>query len=91
MFFIVLYFIIEKTNFAPMLKVNFADLIGHMDPIWIIHATEEEVRAKCRRQIDLYKHGGGFVLATGCEYPANASFENARIMVDEAKIYGMYW
>lgn len=65
-------------------------LIGHVDPTWIIHAAEEEVRAECRRQIDLYKDGGGFILATGCEYPANASFDNARIMVEEAINYGKY-
>ncbi len=75
------------------LKAKYGDkttLIGHVDPTWIIHATEEEVRAECRRQIDLYKHGGGYILATGCEYPANASFRNARIMVEEAMTYGRY-
>lgn len=65
-------------------------LIGHVDPTWIISATEEEVRTECRRQIDLYKKGGGFILATGCEYPANASLRNAEIMVEEAKTYGKY-
>lgn len=65
-------------------------LIGHVDPTWIIRAKEEDVRAECRRQIDLYKKDGGFILATGCEYPANAPFDNAEIMIDEAKTYGRY-
>ncbi|HHY81519.1 MAG TPA: uroporphyrinogen decarboxylase [Clostridiales bacterium] len=65
-------------------------LIGHVDPTWIIHASEEEVRSECRRQIDLYKKDGGFILATGCEYPANADFRNAEVMVEEAKTYGRY-
>jgi uroporphyrinogen decarboxylase len=65
-------------------------LIGHVDPTWIIDAEEEEVRRECRRQIDLYKKDGGFILATGCEYPANASFRNAEVMVEEAMTYGKY-
>lgn len=65
-------------------------LIGHVDPTWIIHASEEEVREECRNQIDIYKKDGGFILATGCEYPANADFRNAEVMVEEAKTYGRY-
>ena len=29
-------------------------------------------------------------IATGCEYPANMSFDKARIMVEAAKKYGQY-
>lgn len=65
-------------------------LIGHVDPTWIIHASEEDVREECRKQIDLYKKDGGFILATGCEYPANADFRNAEVMIEEAKTYGRY-
>jgi uroporphyrinogen decarboxylase len=65
-------------------------LIGHVDPTWIIKASEEEVRKECRDQIDVYKKGGGFILATGCEYPANSDFRNAEIMIEEARIYGRY-
>lgn len=65
-------------------------LIGHIDPTWIIHATEDEVREECRKQIDQYKAGGGYILATGCEYPANADFRNAEVMVQVAKEYGKY-
>lgn len=65
-------------------------LIGHVDPTWIIKAPEEEVRKECRDQIDVYKKDGGFILATGCEYPANADFRNAEVMIEEAKTYGWY-
>lgn len=65
-------------------------LIGHVDPTWIINAPEEEVRKECRSQIDVYKKDGGFILATGCEYPANADFRNAEVMIEEAKTYGRY-
>jgi uroporphyrinogen decarboxylase len=69
---------------------NVTTLIGHVDPTWIISAAEEDVRRECRRQIDLYKKDGGFILATGCEYPANADIRNAEVMIEEAKTYGRY-
>ena len=56
-------------------------LIGHISPTWIITASEDEVRKACKEQIDWYKDGGGYVLATGCEYPANADLRNAEVMV----------
>lgn len=65
-------------------------LIGHVDPTWVVRAEEDAVRQECRRQIDLYKKDGGFVLATGCEYPANASLRSAEIIIEEAKTYGRY-
>ena len=65
-------------------------LIGHIDPPWIIQATEEEVREEAVKQIEQYKDGGGFILATGCEYPANADLRNAEVMVEAVKEYGIY-
>ena len=65
-------------------------LIGHVAPGFLFAATEEEVRKMCREQIDAYKKDGGFILATGCEYPASMDFEYAKIIVEEAKTYGKY-
>lgn len=65
-------------------------LIGHIDPPWLMFASEKEVRKECRKQIDTYKNGGGFILATGCEYPANTDLRNAEVMVEVAKNYGKY-
>ena len=65
-------------------------LIGHVDPTWIVQASEDEVRARCQEQIDQYKGGGGYILATGCEYPANGDLRNAEVMVETAEIYGCY-
>jgi len=65
-------------------------LLGHIEPGWLITATEEEVRQQCREQIDAYKKDGGFVLATGCEYPSTLDFKLAKVMVDEARTYGVY-
>jgi uroporphyrinogen decarboxylase len=69
---------------------NEITLIGHIEPGWIYACTNEELREKCREQIDAYKKDGGFILATGCEYPASLDFEKAKIMVEEARTYGRY-
>lgn len=65
-------------------------LIGHVSPGWLMSATPEEVEEECRKEIDTFKKDGGFILATGCEYPASANFDNAEIMVRVAKEYGKY-
>lgn len=65
-------------------------LIGHIDPGFMMICTEEEFRAQCRQQIDDYKKDGGFILATGCEYPAPLDDHLARVMVEEALTYGKY-
>lgn len=36
-------------------------LMGHIEPGWIYAATEDDIRQKCREQIDAYKKGGGFM------------------------------
>lgn len=60
-----------------------ADAIEHV-------ANDEHWEKQCRDNIDAMARGGGFILATGCEYPANASFDRARKMVEIAKTYGVY-
>ncbi len=82
----------DCTDMADI-KAKYGDkvtLMGHIDPAWLMLSTEDELRAKCREQIDAYKKGGGFILATGCEYPAPLDFTKAKIMVEEACTYGKY-
>lgn len=69
---------------------NQTTLIGHVAPSFIMSATEQQVEQECKNQIDTFKKGGGFILATGCEYPANADDTNARVMVKTAQTYGRY-
>lgn len=52
--------------------------------------TPEEIEEECKAEIDILAKGGGFILATGCEYPPNAPLRNARRMVEAAKKYGVY-
>lgn len=65
-------------------------LIGQVDPGFLMTCTEEELRAECRKEIDVYKKDGGFILATGCEYPAPMDDHFARVMIEEACTYGKY-
>lgn len=65
-------------------------LIGCVTPANAVFGTDEEWDKQCTDQIDAMAKGGGFVLATGCEYPSGASFDRAQRMIDIAKTYGVY-
>ncbi|MGI6541927.1 MAG: uroporphyrinogen decarboxylase family protein [Limnochordia bacterium] len=74
-------------------KAKYGDmttLIGCIPPTWLPTATPEEVEEECRKHIEMMGAGGGYILATGCEYPANLSLDNARAMVRAAHKYGKY-
>lgn len=62
-------------------------LIGCVPPPMVVLNTEEEWIAECKRQIDIFAKGSGFMLATGCEYPSGSDFTYAKLMVDVAKTY----
>ena len=65
-------------------------LCGMVDPAFVFACSDDELRDECRKEIDAMAKGGGFILATGCEYPALMDFAKAKIMVEEAKTYGKY-
>lgn len=65
-------------------------IIGYITPSWLIAATEEDIREECRKEMETCKKDGGFILATGCEYPSVLSVEKAKIIVDCAKTDGVY-
>ena len=76
------------------LKAKWGDktcLCGHISPAtYMFLGTPDEVKQECKRQIDLLKKGGGFILATGCEFPPNGSLLNAIAMMEAAELYGRY-
>lgn len=82
----------DCTSFAEC-KKKYGDkvaLIGAVTPANAVIGTDEEWDRQCREQIDAMAPGGGFILATGCEYPANADFARAQRMIDIARTYGVY-
>lgn len=62
-------------------------LIGHIDPIWVATAPDAAIREECERQMGLYAKDGGYILATGCEYPSGADLRAARTMIEAAKAH----
>ena len=74
-------------------KAKYGDqvaLIGCVTPANAVIGTDEEWDRQCTDQIDAMAKGGGFMLATGCEYPSGATFDRAQRMIDIAKTYGVY-
>lgn len=74
-------------------KAKYGDkvtLIGAVTPASAVIGTDEEWDNECINNMDDMMAGGGFMLATGCEYPANASFDRAQRMVNLAKTHGRY-
>jgi uroporphyrinogen-III decarboxylase len=50
--------------------------------------TPAEMEAYCKKLIDLVGKGKtGFILSSGCTIPADAKFENFKVMVDTPKNY----
>ncbi len=70
---------------------NVAATIGWIPPGPVAMLGDpEEIEEECKAEIDIFKKGGGFILATGCEYPPNAPLLHAKYIVDAAKKYGVY-
>lgn len=65
-------------------------LIGAVTPANAVLGTDEVWDTECKEQIAAMAKGGGYILATGCEYAANAGFEKAQRMIDIAKNEGRY-
>ncbi|MFA6947762.1 MAG: uroporphyrinogen decarboxylase family protein [Eubacteriales bacterium] len=69
-------------------KAKYGDkitLIGCVPPVMAVTGSDEEWDERCRQNIAALGSDGGFILASGCEYPANADFSRARRMTDIAK------
>lgn len=66
-------------------------LCGYISPAqYMFLGTAEQVKEECKREIQELGQGGGFILATGCEFPPNGSLMNAIAMVEAAELYGRY-
>jgi uroporphyrinogen decarboxylase len=48
------------------------------------------MKQECKKQIEELGKDGGFILATGCEFPPNGSLMNAIAMMEAAELYGKY-
>ncbi len=66
-------------------------LCGYASPAqYAFLGTAEEMKQECKKEIEELGKDGGFILATGCEYPPNGSLLNAIAMMEAAEEYGKY-
>ncbi len=66
-------------------------MCGYISPAqYMFLGTPDQVKEECKREIQELGRGGGFILATGCEFPPNGSLMNAIAMVEAAELYGKY-
>ncbi len=66
-------------------------LCGYASPAqYAFLGTAEEMKAECKKEIEELGKDGGFILATGCEFPPNGSLMNAIAMMEAAELYGKY-
>lgn len=65
-------------------------LAGCVEPTKVVFGEEEAFVQECKDHIDAMAKDGGYILALGCEYPANASFDRAYKMYEVATTYNPY-
>ncbi len=66
-------------------------LAGYVSPAAFgFLGTPEQMKMECKKQIEELGKDGGFILATGCEFPPNGSLLNAIAMMEAAELYGKY-
>jgi uroporphyrinogen decarboxylase len=66
-------------------------LCGYASPAtYAFLGTPEEMKMECKKEIEELGKDGGFILATGCEYPPNGYLMNAIAMMEAAELYGKY-
>lgn len=66
-------------------------LCGYVSPAqYAFLGSPEDMKQECKKQIEELGKDGGFILATGCEFPPNGSLMNAIAMMEAAELYGKY-
>jgi uroporphyrinogen decarboxylase len=65
-------------------------LMGNFDCLVLARGTREQARQETLRCLREGMDGGGYVLVTADEVPADAQLDNLRVMVETADHYGRY-
>lgn len=75
---------------AKKLYGNRMCIMGNFDCVILARGTVDEARAEARRCLREGMEGGGYVMVTGDEVPADARWDNLRAMVEVAVEDGRY-
>ena len=65
-------------------------LMGNFDCVILARGSVEDARAEARRCLDEGMEGGGYVMVTADEVPADAEWDNLKAMVEVAAEHGQY-
>lgn len=65
-------------------------LMGNFDCLVLAFGTMEEARDEARRCLREAMDGGGYVMVTADEVPADAKLDNLKAMVETVERYGRY-
>ncbi len=65
-------------------------LLGNFNCLVLAFGTVQDARQEARRCLDEAMEGGGYVMVTADEVPADAQWDNLRAMVDTVQEYGRY-
>lgn len=65
-------------------------IMGNFDCVILAFGTVEEARAEARRCLEEAMEGGGYIMVTGDEVPADAKLDNLKAMVETVEEYGRY-
>jgi hypothetical protein len=60
-------------------------IMGDVSPSLLSLGTVDEVNDYCDKLIDIVGMDGGFIMASGCEVPIDAKFDNVKAMIDSVK------
>lgn len=65
-------------------------IFGNFDCLVLAFGTVEDAKREARRCLDDAMEGGGYVMVTADEVPADAQWDNLRAMVETVQEYGRY-
>jgi len=65
-------------------------IMGNYNPVVLAHGTLEQARIEARRCLDAAMAGGGYILTTSDEVPADAGLDNMKAVVEYVAEHGRY-
>jgi len=65
-------------------------IVGNYNPVVLARGTLDEVRAETKRCLDSAMTGGGYILSSSDEIPADAKLDNMKAVVEYVNEHGRY-
>jgi len=65
-------------------------LMGNYSPVVLAHGTLDDARREAKRCLDAAMKGGGYVMSTSDEVPADAKLDNMKAVVEYVAKHGRY-